>query len=35
MKAAAQIPLEMVRAVTAEWPEHFKACVEAEGGHFE
>jgi len=28
-------PLEMVRAVIAEWPEHLKACVEAEGGHFD
>jgi hypothetical protein len=35
MKAAAEIPLEMVRAVIAEWPECLKACVEAEGGHFE
>ena len=35
MKAAAEIPLEMERAVTAEWPEHNKACVKAQGGHFE
>jgi hypothetical protein len=35
VKAAAEIPLERVRAVTAEWLDHFKACVEAEGGHFE
>jgi hypothetical protein len=24
-----------LRAATAEWPERLKACVEAEGGHFE
>jgi len=35
VKAPAQIPVEKVRAATAEWPERLKACVEAEGGHFE
>ena len=30
-----EIPLETVRGAIAEWPEHLKACVEAEGGHFE
>ena len=35
MKAAAEIALETVRAAIAEWPELLKACVEAEGGHFE
>jgi len=35
MKAAAQIPLEMVRDKIEEWLEHLKACVEAEGSHFE
>jgi inhibitor of nuclear factor kappa-B kinase subunit alpha len=35
VKAAAEIPLETVRTAIAEWPEHLKACVEAEGGHFE
>jgi len=35
MKAAAEIPLETVRAAIAEWPESLKACIEAEGGHFE
>jgi len=35
MKAAAEIPLETVHAAIAEWPEHLKACIEAEGGHFE
>jgi hypothetical protein len=34
-KAAAEIPLETVRAAIAEWPERLKACVEVEGGHFE
>jgi hypothetical protein len=29
MKAAAEIPLETVRAAITEWPEH----LEAEGGH--
>jgi hypothetical protein len=35
VKAAAEIPLETVRAAIAEWPARLKACVEAEGGHFE
>jgi len=35
VKAVAEIPLGMVGAATAEWPECFKACVEAEGFHFE
>jgi len=35
VKAAAEIPLETVRAAITEWPERLKACVEAEGGHFE
>jgi hypothetical protein len=35
MKAAAEIPLETVRAAIAEWPECLKACVEAQGSHFE
>jgi hypothetical protein len=34
-KAAEEIPLETVRAAIAEWPERLKACVGAEGGHFE
>jgi len=29
VKTAAEIPLEMVHAATAEWPEHLRACVEA------
>jgi hypothetical protein len=29
VKAVAENPLEMVREVTAEWPEHVKACIEA------
>jgi hypothetical protein len=28
VKAAAEIPQEKERAVTAEWPESLKACVE-------
>jgi len=28
-------PMETVRAAIAEWPEHLKACIKAEGGHFE
>jgi len=35
LKAAAEIPLEMVRTAKAEWLEHLKACAWAEGGHFE
>jgi len=35
VKAAAEIPLETVRAGIAEWPECLKACVGAEGDHFE
>jgi hypothetical protein len=34
LKTAAEIPLETVRAATAEWPERLKACVKTEGGHF-
>jgi hypothetical protein len=35
VKATAEIPLETVSAVLAEWTEGLKACVGAEGGHFE
>ena len=35
MKAAAEIPQETVRAAIAKWPARLKACVEAEGSHFE
>jgi len=35
VKAAAEIPLETVRAAITEWLERLKACVEAESGHFE
>jgi len=35
VKAAAEIPLETVRAAIAEWQERLKACIEAEGDHFE
>ena len=35
VKTAVEIPLETERAATAEWPERLKACVEAQGGHFE
>jgi hypothetical protein len=35
MKALAEIPLGTVRAATAEWLECLKACVKAEGIHFE
>jgi hypothetical protein len=35
VKAAAEIPLETVRAAIAKWPENLKACVQAESGHFE
>jgi hypothetical protein len=35
MKAVAEIYLETVSAAIAEWPENPKACIEAEGGHFE
>jgi len=35
MKAEEEIPLETVRAAIAEWLEHLKACIEAEGDHFE
>lgn len=34
-KAAAEIPMETVRAAIAEWPNRLKACVNACGGHFE
>jgi hypothetical protein len=35
VKAAAEIHQETVSAAIAVWPERLKACVEAEGGHFE
>jgi hypothetical protein len=35
VKDVAEIPLETVRSEIAKWPESLKACVEAEGGHFE
>lgn len=35
VRAAAEIPLETVRAAIAEWPNRLKACVKARGGHFE
>jgi hypothetical protein len=35
VNAAAEIPLETVHAVIAQWMEHLKACVGAEGSHFE
>jgi len=35
VKAVAEIPLQTLRAAIAQWPESLKACVEAEGGHFE
>jgi len=34
VKTAAEILLKMVRAAIAEWPEHLKACVKAEGSNF-
>jgi hypothetical protein len=35
VKTTAEIPLETVRAAIAEWAESLKACIEAEGGHFQ
>ena len=35
VKSTAEISLEMVRAAIAEGLERLKACVGAEGGHFE
>jgi hypothetical protein len=35
VKATAEISLEKVHAAIAEWPECLKACVKADGGHFE
>jgi hypothetical protein len=35
VKTAAEIHLKTVRVAIAEWPERLKACVEADGGHFE
>ena len=35
VQAAAEIPLETVFVVTAEWPERLKVCVKADSGHFE
>ena len=35
VKAASEIPLETVCAAIADWLQRHKACVEAEGSHFE
>jgi hypothetical protein len=35
MKAMAEVLLGMVCAVTAQLPEHLKACIDANGSHFE
>ena len=35
VKAATYFPLETVRVAIAPWTKRLKACVEAEGGHFE
>jgi hypothetical protein len=35
MKAATENPLEKARAAIAEWTERLKACVGAEGSHFQ
>jgi hypothetical protein len=35
VKAVAEILLEKVRAALAEWPERLKACIRADGSHFE
>ena len=35
MKAATENPLEKARAAIAEWTECLKACVGAEGSHFQ
>jgi hypothetical protein len=35
VKAVAEILLEMVHAVIAEWLERLKACIEVEGSNFE
>jgi hypothetical protein len=35
VKTAAEIPLETEHVATAELPEGLKACVEAQGSHFE
>jgi len=34
-KAAANLPLERVRAAIDEWPDRLRKCVRAKGGHFE
>lgn len=35
VKAAASLPLDVVRAAIDEWPDRLKKCVKAKGGHFE
>jgi hypothetical protein len=35
VKATVEISLEKVHAAIAEWPERLKACVKADGSHFE
>jgi hypothetical protein len=35
VKAAASIPLDVVRADIDEWPGRLEKCGKAKGGHFE
>lgn len=35
VKAANAFPMEMVRAAIDDWPRRLKACIAADGGHFE
>ena len=35
LESSGRDPSGAVRAAIAEWPDGLKACVEAEGGHFE
>ncbi|CAK1582815.1 unnamed protein product [Parnassius mnemosyne] len=35
IKAAADIDMDLVRAVIDDWPRRFKACIQNHGGHFE
>lgn len=35
VKAAASMPLDVIRAAIDEWPQRLTACIQKQGGHFE
>jgi len=35
VKAASEIPLEVIREYVDEWPKRLRLCITKKGGHFE